>query len=96
MNDMSFIKRSQIDLDSVVHKNCERHVIHKKVTIRSRYSVIHKKVIIRSRYSVVHKKVTIRSRYSVIHKKVTIRSRYSVVHKRSQLDLDSVVHKNCE
>ena len=63
---MSFIKRSQLDLDSVVHK---------KVTIRSRYSVVHKKVTIRSRYGVVHKKVTIRSRYGVsqldqiIHKK---------------------------
>ena len=65
---MSFIKghkRSQLDLDSVVHK---------KVTIRSRYGVVHKKVTI--------------SR--VVHKKVTIRSRYSVVHKRSQLDLDIV------
>ena len=47
---MSFIKRSQLDLDSVVHKNCEQldmsfikrsqldldSVVHKKVTIRSR------------------------------------------------------------
>ena len=49
---VSFIKRSQLDLDSV-HKNVT------KVTIRSRYSVIHKKVTIRSRYSVIHKKVTI-------------------------------------
>ena len=40
-------------------------VVHKKVTIRSRYGVIHKKVTIRSRYGVVHKKVT----------KVTIKSR---------------------
>ena len=47
---MLFIKRSQLDLDSVVHK---------KVTIRSRYGVIHKKVTIRSRYGVIHKKVTI-------------------------------------
>ena len=31
-------------------------VVHKKVTIRSRYGVIHKKVIIRSRYGVVHKR----------------------------------------
>ena len=31
---MSFIKRSQLDLDSVVHK---------KVTIRSRYCVVHKR-----------------------------------------------------
>ena len=56
---VSFIKRSQrsqLDLDSVIHK---------KVTIRSRYGVVHKKVTIRSRYGVVHKKVT----------KVTIRSR---------------------
>ena len=39
VNDMLFIKRSQLDLDSVIHKkghNCEQHVIHKKVTIRSR------------------------------------------------------------
>ena len=34
---VSFIKRSQLDLDSVVHK---------KVTIRSRYGVVHKKVTI--------------------------------------------------
>ena len=47
---VSFIKRTQLDLDSVIHK---------KVTIRSRYGVIHKKVTIRSRYGVVHKKVTI-------------------------------------
>ena len=53
---MSFMKMSQLDLDSVVHKK----VI--KVTIRSRYGVVHKKVKIRSRYGVVHKKVTIRSR----------------------------------
>ena len=36
VNDMSFIKKSQLDLDSVVHKNCESHVVHKKVTIRSK------------------------------------------------------------
>ena len=75
VKDMSFIKRSQLDLDSVIYKNCERHVVDKKVTIRSRYGVIHKKVTIRCRYGVIHKKVTIRSRYGVIHKKVTIRCR---------------------
>ena len=85
---MSFIKRSQLDLDSVVHK---------KVSIRSRYGVVHKKVTIRSRYGVIHKKVTIRSRYGVIHKKVTINDLDKVSFiKRSQLHLDSVVHKNCE
>ena len=31
---VSFIKRSQLDLDGVVHK---------KVTIRSRYGVVHKR-----------------------------------------------------
>ena len=30
---MSFIKRLQLDLDSVIHKNCEWYVVHKKVTI---------------------------------------------------------------
>ena len=50
---VSFIKRSQLDLDSVIHK---------KVTIRSRYVSFIKKVTIRSRYGVIHKKVTIRSR----------------------------------
>ena len=52
MNDKNII-RVKLHIDSVVHK---------KVTIRSRYSVIHKKVTIRSRHSVIHKKVTIRSR----------------------------------
>ena len=70
---------------------------------RSRHSVIHKKVIITSRYSVIHKKVTIRSKHSVIHKKVTIRSRHSVIlllfikrSQRSQLDLNSISHKNSQ
>ena len=45
---MSFIKRSQLDLDSVIHKNCERHVIHKRSQL-DLDSVLHKKVTIRSR-----------------------------------------------
>ena len=44
---VSFIKRSQLDLDGVIQK---------KVTIRSRYGVIHKKVTIRCRYGVIHKR----------------------------------------
>ena len=63
VNNMWFIKRLQLDLDSVIHE---------EVTNRSRYSVIHKKVTIRSRYSVIHKKVTIRARHSIVDKKVTI------------------------
>ena len=56
---MSFIKRSQLDLDSVIHK---------KVTIRSRVLFIKivndMSLIKRSQLyldSVIHKKVTIRS-----------------------------------
>ena len=67
---MLFIKRSQLDLDSVVHK---------KVTIRSRVSFIKRSQ--RSQLdldSVIHKKVTKLDLDNVVHKKVTkvtIRSR---------------------
>ena len=51
VNDIWFIKRLQLDLDSVIHK---------KVIIRSRVSFIKRSQL--DPDSVVHKKVTIRSR----------------------------------
>ena len=73
---MSFIKRSQLDLDSVFIK---RSVLDRKIVVtphknrlKIRYldSVVHKKVRIRSdrvHKNIRHKKVTI----SVVYKKVT-------------------------
>ena len=84
---MSFIKRSQLDLDSVIDKKVT------KVTIRS--SVVHKKSQ-RSQLdldSVVHKRSQLDLDMVSFIKRSQLDLDIVSFIKRSQLDLDSVIHK---